>query len=195
MEYREIEQDLLEGESTIKRLLHERFLQARRRTKGPLALVSEYVMMTNTAAMRILEASDQSLLWKWALRAIASGERQSRVLKLRSGSEISADCEPVDYGGIMIGALIRPRSRRPGVSPADRPASGWNSLTESERSVADLVTGGLTNRKVAARLFLSPHTVDAHLRHIYRKLGIASRVELARMVTEQTVRAMVAVPA
>jgi DNA-binding CsgD family transcriptional regulator len=47
---------------------------------------------------------------------------------------------------------------------------------------------------VAARLFLSPHTVDAHLRHIYRKLGIASRVELARMVTEQTVGAM-AVPA
>jgi DNA-binding CsgD family transcriptional regulator len=100
----------------------------------------------------------------------------------------------VDHGGITIGVVIRLRSRGPGVSPADRPAFGWNSLTESERSVADLVTGGLTNRKVAARLFLSPHTVDAHLRHIYRKLGIASRVALARMVTEQTVRAM-AVPA
>jgi DNA-binding CsgD family transcriptional regulator len=194
MEYREIEQELLEGESTIRRLLHERFLQARRRTKGPLALVSEYMMMTNTAAMPILETSDRSSLWEWALRAIARGERQSQLLKLRSGSEMSADCESVDHGGIMVGALIRLRSRGPGLRPAHRPAFGWKSLTESERSVAGLVTGGLTNRKVAARLFLSPHTVDAHLRHIYRKLGIASRVELARMVTEQSVRAM-AVPA
>src|SRR5947208_7171837 len=115
MEYREIEQDLLEGESTIKRLLHERFLQARRRAKGPMALVSEHVMMTNTAAMRILDASDQSFLWEWALRAIASGERESQRLELRSGSEISADCESVHHGGMMVGALIRLRSHGPGL--------------------------------------------------------------------------------
>jgi DNA-binding CsgD family transcriptional regulator len=42
----------------------------------------------------------------------------------------------------------------------------------------------LTNREVAVRLFLSPHTIDAHLRHIFRKLDIDSRVELARIVAE-----------
>jgi DNA-binding CsgD family transcriptional regulator len=42
----------------------------------------------------------------------------------------------------------------------------------------------LTNREVAALLSLSPHRVDAHLRHIFRRLGIESRVELARMVAD-----------
>jgi hypothetical protein len=47
--------------------------------------------------------------------------------------------------------------------------------------VAELVVDGLTNRGVGARLFLSPHTVDFHLRQIYRRLGVRSRVELARL--------------
>jgi len=47
--------------------------------------------------------------------------------------------------------------------------------------VAELVTDGLTNRGVGAQLFLSPHTVDFHLRQIYRRLGVRSRVELARL--------------
>jgi DNA-binding CsgD family transcriptional regulator len=195
----DIEQRLLEGASAIERVLHERFLQARRRVKGPLALVSEYMMMTNTAAARTLDPSDQTSLWEWALRAIAAGGRQSPDLTLVSGVSMSAECEAVDDGGIVIGALIRLRSRTSGpsggarrVTPAERPVFGWNSLTESERSVADLVAEGLTNREVAARLFISPHTVDAHLRHIYRKLGIGSRVELTRVVAEQTARPMTA---
>src|SRR5437016_4440496 len=69
-----------------------------------------------------------------------------------------------------------------------RATFGWPSLTESEGGVADLVADGLTNREVANRLFLSSHTVDAHLRHIYRKLGIHSRVELTRVVAEHDVR-------
>jgi len=69
-------------------------------------------------------------------------------------------------------------------SGTDRPTFGWSSLTESERSVADLVADGLTNREAGTRLFLSHHTVDAHLRHIYRKLGISSRAELGRLVAD-----------
>jgi DNA-binding CsgD family transcriptional regulator len=53
-------------------------------------------------------------------------------------------------------------------------------LSDPERDVARLVGAGLTNRQVARRLFLSPHTVNYHLRGIFRKLGISSRVELAR---------------
>jgi DNA-binding CsgD family transcriptional regulator len=68
---------------------------------------------------------------------------------------------------------------------ADRPAFGWDSLTDTERRVTDLVAQGLTNRQVANRVFLSTHTVAFHLRHIFWKLGITSRVQLARIAAEQ----------
>lgn len=60
-----------------------------------------------------------------------------------------------------------------------RPAEGWGSITPSELRVVRLVVDGLTNRQVANRLFLSRHTVDAHLRNVFAKLGVSSRVELA----------------
>jgi DNA-binding CsgD family transcriptional regulator len=61
-----------------------------------------------------------------------------------------------------------------------RPMSGWTSLTPAEQAVAGRVAEGLTNPEVAARMTISRHTVDFHLRQIFRKLGIRSRVELAR---------------
>jgi DNA-binding CsgD family transcriptional regulator len=63
--------------------------------------------------------------------------------------------------------------------------SGMASLTGAEADVARLVSDGITNREIADRLFLSPHTVNSHLRHIYSKLTINSRAELARIVAEQ----------
>ncbi len=68
---------------------------------------------------------------------------------------------------------------------ADRPAFGWDSLTESERRVADLVAQGLSNREVARQMFLSSHTVAFHLRHVFCKLEVSSRVQLARIAAEQ----------
>jgi DNA-binding CsgD family transcriptional regulator len=61
---------------------------------------------------------------------------------------------------------------------------GMASLTGAEAQVAGLVSDGITNREIADRLFLSPHTVNSHLRHIYNKLAINSRVELARILAE-----------
>jgi DNA-binding CsgD family transcriptional regulator len=55
-------------------------------------------------------------------------------------------------------------------------------LSDVEIEIAGLVACGLTNRQVGERVFLSRHTVDSHLRHIFRKLGINSRVELAAIV-------------
>jgi DNA-binding CsgD family transcriptional regulator len=54
----------------------------------------------------------------------------------------------------------------------------WLSLTRAEVRVAELVSSGMTNRATAEELLVSPHTVDAHLKHMYVKLGIHSRVEL-----------------
>jgi DNA-binding CsgD family transcriptional regulator len=59
---------------------------------------------------------------------------------------------------------------------------GWESLSETELEVAQLAAEGQTNREIAARLLVSPHTVDSHIRHIYCKLGISSRVQLTRLV-------------
>jgi DNA-binding CsgD family transcriptional regulator len=62
---------------------------------------------------------------------------------------------------------------------------GWGSLTESERKLIPLVVDGLTNRAVADRLFISVHTVNTHMKHIFAKLGINTRVELTRLAVER----------
>ena len=59
-----------------------------------------------------------------------------------------------------------------------------SSLTESESRVAELVSAGRTNREVASALFMSVNTVEAHLKRIYRKLGIRSRTELSHRMSE-----------
>lgn len=60
--------------------------------------------------------------------------------------------------------------------------SGWESLTQAELRVAELVAEGLTNPEIAGRLFVSRHTVQTHLRHVFRKLRISSRAQLAVQV-------------
>jgi DNA-binding CsgD family transcriptional regulator/predicted negative regulator of RcsB-dependent stress response len=87
-------------------------------------------------------------------------------------------------------ARVRSKLRKLGVrschwARAERPDSGWESVTDSERRVAKAVAEGLTNRQAAERLFLSRHTVDFHLRQIFLKLGIRSRVELTRLVLQE----------
>ena len=63
-----------------------------------------------------------------------------------------------------------------------RAKTGWDSLTDSELTVVNLVAQGVTNRSVAQRLHVSPHTVRAHLRNAFAKLGVSSRVELSQLV-------------
>lgn len=89
-------------------------------------------------------------------------------------------------------ARVRSRLRELGVrrrhwgQAEERPVSGWAGLTDTERDVATLVAQGLTNRQVAGRMFVSPHTVKFHLRQVFRKLEIVSRVELARLAAGHT---------
>jgi DNA-binding NarL/FixJ family response regulator len=55
-------------------------------------------------------------------------------------------------------------------------------LTAQEARIADAVASGLTNREIAAQLFLSPRTIDYHLRKVFAKMGISSRAELTRTI-------------
>jgi DNA-binding CsgD family transcriptional regulator len=59
-------------------------------------------------------------------------------------------------------------------------SGGVEQLTPQELQIAGLVAGALTNKEIAAQLFLSPRTVGYHLRKVFTKLGIASRTDLAR---------------
>jgi DNA-binding CsgD family transcriptional regulator len=67
-----------------------------------------------------------------------------------------------------------------GYGERKRPTSGWASLTPAEHDVVRLVSEGLANNDIATRLFISPRTVQTHLTHVYTKLGLTSRVQLAQ---------------
>ena len=67
-----------------------------------------------------------------------------------------------------------------------RPTTGWASLTPTERDVVRLVSEGLGNIDIATRLFVSPRTVQTHLTHVYAKLGLNSRVQLAQEAARHT---------
>jgi DNA-binding CsgD family transcriptional regulator len=72
--------------------------------------------------------------------------------------------------------------RRKAQSPhEDASAQRWTRLAEIERTIIHFIQCGLTNRQIATRVFLSPHTVNYHLRQIYKKLGLQSRVQLAHL--------------
>jgi len=63
--------------------------------------------------------------------------------------------------------------------PRRRPASGWDSLTPAEREVVRLAVAGLNNPEIGAKLYMSRSTVKTHLSHVFAKVGVANRTELA----------------
>ena len=111
---------------------------------------------------------------------IRAGRREQAIAALDRALAIYAAC-----GARWDLARVRRRLRQLGIQrrlPAERrPTLGWAALTESELAVVRLVADGLTNREVAERLYISPHTVSGHLRHAFEKLGINSRVALTRI--------------
>jgi DNA-binding CsgD family transcriptional regulator len=91
----------------------------------------------------------------------------------------------VNAGAAWDVARLRRRLRRLGVrrriASLDRPKVGWEALTDAERRVAEFVANGHTNREIAQKLFVSAHTVNTHLRHVFEKLGVNSRVQVTRI--------------
>ena len=88
-----------------------------------------------------------------------------------AGAALSLD-EAVDYAE-------RGRGSR------KRPLRGWDSLSPAELRVVELVTEGLTNPQIGERLFISRRTVQAHLAHVFAKLGVSTRAELAAQATRR----------
>jgi DNA-binding CsgD family transcriptional regulator len=188
---REIEQRLLDGAGVSERLVLQRFLRERRRAKGPLVFVTPRTMITNAAADRLIEAGDEPLLRECATRLLTGGHGNASPVVLSGGTHVTIRWEPLLDGGCRVGAILRLKPVAGATSGSGHPVSrdrhptfGWESLTGTERSVIELVAQGLTNREAGERLFLSHHTVGFHLRSIFSKLGVSSRVELTRLAIE-----------
>jgi DNA-binding CsgD family transcriptional regulator len=71
------------------------------------------------------------------------------------------------------------------LAPRQRPPFGWQSLTPTEHTVVALVADGLSNPQIGERLFISRRTVQTHLVHVFARLGISSRAQLAAQVARQ----------
>jgi DNA-binding CsgD family transcriptional regulator len=113
------------------------------------------------------------------------GRRESAVELLRGAlDEFTTIGAPVDAKRISA-RLNDMASRRRQRGYTNWSVAGWSGLTDTERQIATVVAEGLSNRAVAARVHLSPHTVDFHLRQIFRKLDVRSRVHLTRLVLDR----------
>jgi DNA-binding CsgD family transcriptional regulator len=107
----------------------------------------------------------------WAYRFRVGGRGSRQVQRGGFASERDAH-EALERGLERVRRERRARKRDP---------STRAELTEQELQIARFVAEGLTKREVAAQLFLSPRTIDFHLRNVYKKLGISSRTALARL--------------
>ena len=116
-----------------------------------------------------------------------AGEPERAVAELERAAAALHACGARRYrdaAELELRRLGRHVHRRTG--PGESGGTGLASLTERERQVADLVVARYTNSEIAAALFLSPKTVETHLRHIFHKLDVTSRVEVARTIEATT---------
>jgi DNA-binding CsgD family transcriptional regulator/tetratricopeptide (TPR) repeat protein len=90
------------------------------------------------------------------------------------------------FDAVVWAERARTELRASGETARKRDPSTLSQLTPQELQVARLVADGLSNKEVAAQLFLSPRTIDAHLRNVFGKLGLKSRTQLARLPLDET---------
>jgi predicted ATPase/DNA-binding CsgD family transcriptional regulator len=136
-------------------------------------------------ALRLLAASSAGRERSGYPRlAIDRAAHEDLVAELRDalGDDAFAAAE-ADGAALSLDDAAALAGRRPG--PGRRPPTGWASLTPAEEQVAALVVQGLTNPQIAERLYVSRATVKTHLSHIYAKLGVANRTELAASARAQ----------
>src|SRR5262249_27016401 len=129
-------------------------------------------------AVDSLERSPRRLDYARALADLGAalrrrGDRAAARKPLRQALGIAHEC-----GGVVVRERARKELAATGVRVRREAQSRADSLTPSERRIAELAAGGASNRDIAQALFVTVKTVEMHLGHTYRKLGIASRHEL-----------------
>jgi predicted ATPase/DNA-binding CsgD family transcriptional regulator len=140
---------------------------------------------SHTESARILGAAQRTRSDLGLKRSLLDQPRYARLeqsLRVALGDEAfeAAHAEGADLPrDESVAWLRRARGQR------KRPARGWESLTPTELQVVALVAGGLTNPQIGQRMFISRGTVKVHLSHIFAKLGVANRAELAAEATRR----------
>jgi ATP/maltotriose-dependent transcriptional regulator MalT len=112
---------------------------------------------------------------------IAAGDRQRAIAVLRQAERELDAC-----GSLRMRDEARRELRKLGARAEARgptaEGAGVESLSRREREISELIYERMTNKQIAARLFLSKKTIESHIRNIFNKLGASSRIEVARMI-------------
>ena len=185
---------LARGEATeAEGLAHKALADASEQELAPYVFPALDVLAAVAAALdsfeeaaRILGAADHA---REELGRIRWAHEQAAVeaLEERLGAELGEEAlaEAVEQGRAMstdeaISWLRRTRGSR------KRPSGGWESLTPTELQVVQLAAEGLTNPEIGERMFIARGTAKMHLSHIYTKLDVRNRSELASLVARRT---------
>lgn len=137
-------------------------------------------------AARLIGAADRARadlgLARWPPDAPAMADLQQhlRVQLERDAFEVARGEGAAMTVDEAIGWARRARGAR------RRPTGGWEALTPTELRVVELVAGGLTNRQIAERMFISPGTARIHVQHIFEKLSVHSRSELTALAVRRS---------
>jgi DNA-binding NarL/FixJ family response regulator len=170
-----------------RRLAHDELTAARRWGGAEVlgialrgtALVSDPVDVDALAAsVAALDAGVARLELARSLVELGAAQRRARRRSaarepLERGMELAHRC-----GAAGLAEHARTELRATGARPRRLARTGADALTPSERRVADLAAAGRTNREIAAELYVTPATVETHLRHAFQKLGIHARTDL-----------------
>jgi DNA-binding CsgD family transcriptional regulator len=132
----------------------------------------EDALHRSSALSPMQRARTELLLGEWLRRERRRHEARTH---LRSALELFRE-----LGTRLFAERAEAELRATGETARKRDPSTLDDMTPQEFQIAGLVAKGLTNREIAAQLFLSPRTIDYHLRKVFSKLGIASRTELVR---------------
>jgi ATP/maltotriose-dependent transcriptional regulator MalT len=116
-------------------------------------------------------------------RALAeAGDRREAIEELRQAERELDACGSIRMRDAARRELRKLGARAEARGPATADDSGVASLTSRELEISELITERLTNKEIAAQLFLSEKTIESHIRNVFNKLGASSRVEVARII-------------
>jgi DNA-binding CsgD family transcriptional regulator len=137
----------------------------------------EAALAAGTALSPFEQARSELLYGEWLRR---ERRRREARLHLRKAADLFHQVGAPPWEERAEGEL-----RATGETARRRDPSTLDQLTPQELQITGLVASGMTNREIAAQLYLSPRTIDYHLRKVFGKLGVASRTELVRMGVPQ----------
>jgi DNA-binding CsgD family transcriptional regulator len=140
------------------------------------------------AAADVLQSSSRPLLYAAAAEdagaeAARTDHPDKAVQQLNAAFDTYLEHEAL-ADARRVGRDLRRLGVQRRIVSQPRAKTGWDSLTDSELTVVNLIAAGVTNRDVATQLHLSPHTVKTHVHNAFAKLGINSRAQLTQLMRE-----------